>query len=313
MLSGAVTRVAAQNTEVGGAIFLDYTVSNTGNVAWQPTQIVSTFTNVDNASDTYQVVFSGTDIPSVTPSNVPQVVHLQKAHRVPVGSYKPVVTVVTPDQKTTDFSLSPIKVFPENTLMQKGDLIDATAVATQYEAGDTINTKTTFLNTGDVPLQATVVYEILRDGKLLDTKQSDPVLIGLKEQTVIRHSFSFPDPGTYVIQVHVEYGVKSTITKTITLTVTKPAAVWKQEANNAPLLTMIAIAALVLLGGGWILIRWIIKRKGAVTTTTTAVSAPSVSTPAAAPVQLPLPPQAPQTPPSVPPPQPPTPPSPPTV
>lgn len=246
LVAGEVLRSESQDTEVASPVYLDYTVNNIGNVGWTPQQIVMTFTDRDNVSSTQQITFKESEI-TTSPPGTMTTAHLEKEHRIPVGEYNVSIEFVGPDEKVTKQDIgTPIRIFPENTLVQKGELVDFKATRTDLEPGESVKTEVRFKNTGDVPFKAILILETELNGKLIDTKRSTGVTVGKKEEVILNEPVSFAEPGTYVVSAHIEYGPKSSATKKLTFNTTRPTAVQKQVLTNPLYLTAIALFLLLV-------------------------------------------------------------------
>lgn len=160
---------------------------------------------------------------------------------VPVGQYNARADVIF--NGTSIYNVTKqVEVFERGVLKSKGEL-ERISLNPWSTVGETVKLTGVFTNTGEVGINGTLRLEISKDGKLVATANSDPLLV-LPSQTVnLVAYFSPTSSGQYHIDGHVAYVNKQTEDKATILNV-------QDSGTNTLLLAgiIVAVAAVAAIG-----------------------------------------------------------------
>ena len=223
ILTGAVKSITAIDTEVNHPLTVKVEFQNTGNVAAKPV------VNVDISRD-------GTSVDGFTYSEM--AVAPTKKEIIPVewdtterdsGDYVAKVSVMLGEKvlETKDLSF---KLLPAGTLSRQGEL---TSITSDGEpAVGMVKILATFVNTGGIDTKARFAGEVYRDGNLIDTIESNELLVSIRESGTLTSYLKIESPGNYIIKGHVEYEGRTTDTEELSFDVSGVAAKTDEEANS---------------------------------------------------------------------------------
>ena len=211
IISGHVDYMDIANVEVGYPLLISVNVVNTGNV------VVTPVINVD-------ITQNKTDVDTFSINNVE--IGAQKNTVIPVkwdttgksaADYNAHVVVSMEGKIIGEQNLS-FSILQLGTLTRSGELKDLAVIGnpTTKLMGKVI---ATFVNTGQIATWATFTGEIYLNNNLVQTIQSDKMLIEIG-QTVTLDAYFKPDKaGNYVIKGQVNYEGKESEVKTLAVTI----------------------------------------------------------------------------------------------
>jgi len=218
ILSGVVNGISADDAEVKYPLRIKVQFHNTGNVAATPLITVKIATQ------------DGTTINNFTSSefNVkPQkhetiLVEWDTTGKEP-GDYIANISVTLGDSVIKQEQLN-FAILPVGTLTRSGSL---TELKFGGEPGLGVLTaiQATFVNTGKVDTKAKFVGEVYHNDILVDTLQSEELLVIIGDVELLESYFKPDQPGEYRIKGYVIYEGKKTEEKEISFTITKDGEV----------------------------------------------------------------------------------------
>jgi len=139
--------------------------------------------------------------------------------RIP-GEYIANVTVLLDGKILAEKNLS-FKILPRGTLTRRGELINL-SYSGEPTKGNIIKILAEFKNTGEVETNAKLIGEVYRDGKLVETIESDEILV-LKGETVQFTTYlKINDMGKYMLKSYILYETNKTAVKTVSFEVGAP-------------------------------------------------------------------------------------------
>ena len=218
ILSGVVNGINTDDVEVKYPLRIKVQFHNTGNVVATP-QITVEITTQD-----------GTAINHFTSSEFN--VKPEKHETIPLewdttgrdpGDYIANVSVVLGDAIIKQEQLN-FAILPVGTLTRSGSL---TELKFGGEPGLGVLTaiQATFVNTGKVDTKAKFVGEVYHNDILVDTLQSEELLVIIGDVELLESYFKPDQPGEYRIKGYVIYEGKKTEEKEISFTITKDGEV----------------------------------------------------------------------------------------
>lgn len=110
------------------------------------------------------------------------------------------------------------EILPVGTLTRKGTLADLSSSG-QPLPGRVMIIEATFINTGQIDAKAKFVGEVYRAGELVDTIESEEILIPVGSSDILKSYLKVESPGNYNIKGHVIYEGKRTEVKEISFEV----------------------------------------------------------------------------------------------
>jgi hypothetical protein len=136
---------------------------------------------------------------------------------VPVGQYSARADVIF--NGTSIYNVTKqVEVFERGVLKSKGEL-ERISLNPWSTVGETVKLTGVFTNTGEVGVNGTLRLEISKDGKLVATANSDPLLVLPGQTANLVAYFSPTSAGKYQIDGHVAYANKQTEDKATILNV----------------------------------------------------------------------------------------------
>jgi len=223
ILTGAVKSITSLDTEVDHPLTIKVEFQNTGNVVAKPV------VNVDISRD-------GTPVDGFTYSEM--AVAPTKKEIIPVewgttemvsGDYVAKVSVML-GEKVLETKDLQFKLLPIGTLSRRGNL---TSISTESEpAIGMVKILATFVNTGGIDTRARFAGEVYRDGNLIDTIESNELLVPIRESGTLTSYLKIESPGNYAVKGHVEYEGRTTNTKELSFDVSIAAAKTGEEENS---------------------------------------------------------------------------------
>jgi hypothetical protein len=112
----------------------------------------------------------------------------------------------------------PFKVLEKGTLTRKG-VLSTLSYEGEPAVGEMIKTIATFKNTGKIDTNAKFTGEVHRNGKLIETIESDEFEVPVREMTALTSYLKLDKPGNYRITGYAVYEGKKTDSKELLLEV----------------------------------------------------------------------------------------------
>jgi len=218
ILSGVVDSINIDDVEVKYPLRIKVQFHNTGNVVATPLIAVK-IANQD-----------GTTINNFTSSEFN--IKPERRETIPLewdttgeqpGDYIADVSVVLGDAIIKQEQLN-FAILPTGTLTRSGSL---TELIFEGEPGLGVLTmiQATFVNTGQIDTKAKLVGEVFYNGTLVDTLQSEELLVAVGNMEFLEAYFKPDQPGEYRIKGYVIYEGKKTEVREISFTITKDGEV----------------------------------------------------------------------------------------
>lgn len=205
--------------EEESAVTVDFTLQNTGNVEWQPDEVVITITDPVTGEVVGTQTISSDDLPLLSPGEtqiITQVLDIVLSE----GEYTGVIdfyyeSVLIASQTTS------VSILKEGTLSQFGELTGLSTQKEIFTAGELGKFVGTFTNTGTTPYLATMNIEIysLVTNSLSQVLVSDEQAVGPSETVTFDAVASLDAVGEYKAVALVEYGNKKSGTQEVTFQV----------------------------------------------------------------------------------------------
>ena len=224
ILSGVVNGISADDVEVKYPLRIKVQFHNTGNVVATPLITVKIATQ------------DGTTINNFTSSefNVkPQkhetiLLEWDTTGKEP-GDYIANISVTLGDSVIKQEQLN-FAILPTGTLTRSGSL---TELIFEGEPGLGVLTmiQATFVNTGKIDTKAKFIGDVYHNGTLVDTLQSEELLVAVGNMELLKSYFKPDQPGEYRIKGYVIYEGKKTEEKEISFTITENGEV--EHLTNA--------------------------------------------------------------------------------
>ncbi|GAJ08829.1 unnamed protein product, partial [marine sediment metagenome] len=213
ILSGVVNGISADDVEVKYPLRIKVQFHNTGNVIATP-QITVEIATQDGTAINH---FTSSEF-NVKPEKRETILLEWDTTGKEPGDYIANVSVVLGDaiikQEQLDFA-----ILPTGTLTRSGSL---TELIFEGEPGLGILTmiQATFVNTGRIDTKAKFIGDVYHDGTLVDTLQSEELLVAVGNMELLKSYFQPDQPGEYRIEGYVIYEGKRTEEKEISFTIT---------------------------------------------------------------------------------------------
>jgi len=224
ILSGVVNGISADDVEVKYPLRIKVQFHNTGNVVATP-QITVEIATQDGTAINH---FTSSEF-NVKPEKRETILLEWDTTGKEPGDYIANVSVVLGDaiikQEQLDFA-----ILPTGTLTRSGSL---TELIFEGEPGLGILTmiQATFVNTGRIDTKAKFIGDVYHDGTLVDTLQSEELLVAVGNMELLKSYFKPDQPGEYRIKGYVIYEGKKTEEKEISFTITENGEV--EHLTNA--------------------------------------------------------------------------------
>lgn len=214
-LSGTVDYISVRDGEVNLPIPIEIEFTNTGNVATKP--VISIDIQKDGAT-IEQMTIDDKEVKTHT-SEVIQTEWDTTGERS--GDYTADVSVSLNGEVLKRETL-PFELFPVGTLTQEGEFIGITSDGALHP-GTLLKVIGTFRNTGEMGTTAKMVGEVVKNGNLINTIESDELLVPTYKSKEITAYLDLTDVGDYVVTAHMIYAGKETDEKELTFTVSEAA------------------------------------------------------------------------------------------
>jgi hypothetical protein len=222
ILAGEVTRMNAENTEIGLPMIFAIDFKNTGNVVARPEINIAISQDGESVSE---FSYSDTEV-KVDASEKINV--SWDTNGMMSGDYIAKVNVMLGGSSIAENELH-FRILPRGGLSSDGQLTSITT-----EGNRTVGTVTkilvTFENTGVVETVVNGYAEIYQDEALIKVLDSDQIVVNGGEEGTLTFYFTPGNPGSFEIKVHAMMGGKQTNTVQLFLTV-------GDEQNSVPPVT----------------------------------------------------------------------------
>lgn len=203
----SVAAVEMGDTEEGQAAGFSFIVRNEGNVDTRPEKIVITFTDEQDATNTYTETI-GPDQINIVPAFSSATLNIQTQANLSAGLYAVVVDFFDKQGALIHNSSSlRLQVFPQGTLAQAGLLQSFTTDKTSYTAGEIVKFEAVFENTGTIGTNAGLVIEIFKDGSRVEVLKPEPTFVPINKSATIEETYRPADGGAYEVNGYVSYAV----------------------------------------------------------------------------------------------------------
>ena len=212
-LSGTVDYISIRDGEVNLPIPIEIEFTNTGNVAVNP--VVSIVLQKDGATID-QITIDNTEI-KTSSSGIIQTEWDTTGQKS--GKYTADISVSL-DGKVLKQKTIPFELFPVGTLTQEGEFVTITSDGA-LQPGTLLKVIGTFRNTGEMGTTAKMVGEVVKNGNLIKTIESDELLVPTYKSKEITAYLDLTDVGDYVVTAHMIYAGKETDEKELAFTVSE--------------------------------------------------------------------------------------------
>ena len=239
ILTGIVKSITTQDTEVGYPLRINVVFKNTGNVVAKPNTDVK-ITNTDGqiidrlTRDDFEVKVGSTDTIPVE----------WNTNGLESGDYVANVTVSLGGEVLATQKLH-FKLLPVGTLSRQGSLTDIS-----YDGEPSVDKVTkilaTFKNIGEIDTKAKFIGEVYVNGDLIDTIESEELLVPVRETDTLTVYLKIEKDGSYTIKGHVLYDGKTTETKELSFIVTEAELETGKVPRFGIIGALMAIAILVV-------------------------------------------------------------------
>ena len=211
ILTGVVNGITLQDIEIDYPLRIKTMFRNTGNVVAKP--VIAVNINKDGA-----VVHSFSKAEkAVKPRTMKEIPVEWDTKGQAVGDYLANVTVSLAGNVLYEREL-PFKVLEKGTLTRKG-VLNTLSYEGEPAVGEMIKTIATFKNTGKIDTNAKFTGEVHRNGKLIETIESDEFEVPVRETTTLTSYLKLDKPGNYRITGYAVYEGKKTDSKELLLEV----------------------------------------------------------------------------------------------
>ncbi len=211
ILTGIVNGITLQDTEIEYSLRIKTMFRNTGNVVAKPVIAV-------NISKDGAVIdkFSKAE-KAVKPRTIEEIPVAWDTTGQAVGDYLADVKVSL-DGNVLYEREQPFKVLEKGTLTRKG-ILSTLSYEGEPAVGEMVKTIATFKNTGKIDTNAKFTGEVHRNGKLIETIESDEFEVPVRETTTLISYLKLDKPGNYRITGYAVYEGKKTDSKELQLEV----------------------------------------------------------------------------------------------
>lgn len=253
ILSGVVNSIVTNDVEIEYPLRMKVQFHNSGNVVAKP-QITVTITTEDG-----KVISQFTsDEFNIKPEKIDTISLEWDTTGQQLGDYFADISVVLGDALIKREQLS-FAILPVGTLTRSGSLTELKFVDEPRLGALTI-IQATFVNTGQIDTRAKFIGEVYHDNTLVDTLQSEELLVVVGNTELLKSYFEPDQPGEYKITGYVIYENRKTEEKEISCIITEEVevvdsveATSSDEANLGqtfdPLIIILSvIGALIIIG-----------------------------------------------------------------
>lgn len=212
-LSGIVEYISVLDGEVNQPLPIEIKFSNTGNVVAKPS---ITIVMEKDGITTDQVTVNNAEVDRSS-SKIIQTDWDTTGQKT--GKYNAKISVSL-DGSLLKRENIPFELFPVGTLTQEGEFVTLTSDGNLHP-GTLLKVIGTFRNTGDMGTTTKMVGEVIKNGNLIETIESNELLVPAHQSKQLTSYLDIPDIGDYVITAHMIYAGKETDEKELTFTVSE--------------------------------------------------------------------------------------------
>lgn len=242
ILEGIVSGITIRDTEIDYPLRIEVLFQNTGNVVAKPAIDVE----ISKGGATVQS-FTSTD-KAVKP-NTREIIPVEwDTKGQTIGDYVADVAVSLDGDVLYEREI-PFKILERGTLTRKGELTDLSYEG-ELMIGEMIKVLATFENTGKIDTKAKFTGEVHRNGKLVETIESEELEVPVRKTNTLISYFKLDKTGDYKISGYAIYEGKKTDTKEILLEIpgeTSPTPIIPIVIGAVVVVALIAIFIVVSL------------------------------------------------------------------
>ena len=212
ILAGKVLKMSVENNEIGKPIRFKIGFSNTGNVKTEPEvgiDILKEEAVIDTLKKSAEVI----------PGESKEITAEWTGKDL--GEYNANVRVLLDGELLSERSLG-FEVMERGALTCMGEVVDVTAPA-EANVSMPVKLEVGFKNTGVVAMEAKIKGDVIRNDKLVEVIEGDPVLIEVGNTATLTAYFTPKKPGEYLIDSDVVYEGKKAEISPITVSVKSEA------------------------------------------------------------------------------------------
>ena len=212
ILAGNVYRIYVEDNEIGKPIRFKTGFSNTGNVRANPgidIEILKEEAVIDTLKKSEEII----------PGEAKEIIAEWTGKDL--GEYNANVRVLLNGDLLSQRDLK-FKVLERGALTCMGEVVDVTAPA-EANVSMPVKLEVGFKNTGVVAMEAKIKGDVIRNDKLVEVIEGDPVLIEVGNTATLTAYFTPKKPGEYLIDSDVVYEGKKAEISPITVSVKSEA------------------------------------------------------------------------------------------
>lgn len=224
ILSGVVDGISADDVEVKYPLRIKVQFHNTGNVVATPLISVKIATQ-DGATINN---FTSSEF-NIKPQKHETILLEWDTTGKDPGDYIAHVSVALGDAVIKQEQLN-FAILPTGTLTRSGSLTELIFEG-EPDLGVLTMIQATFVNTGKIDTKAKFIGDVYHNGTLVDTLQSEELLVAVGNMELLKSYFKPDQPGEYRIKGYVIYEGKKTEEKEISFTITENGEV--ERLTNA--------------------------------------------------------------------------------
>ncbi len=216
ILKGTVKSITTADTEIGYPLKITVVFLNEGNVIAKPSIAVDITKNGEPVDSFVH------DETGVKPDKKDTITVLWNTSESEPGDYLADVEVsLGDDGEVIGATVLPFKILPYGTLSRKGVLHNL-SIEGKPVVNRAIKVVANFENTGEIDTRAEFKGEILLEDEIVDTLESEEMLIGVGKTCELTAYYKINEPGRYLIKGRVFYEGKETENKELPFFVPEP-------------------------------------------------------------------------------------------
>lgn len=224
ILSGVVDGISTDDVEVKYPLRIKVQFHNTGNVVATPLITVKIITQNGTTIDN----FTSSEF-NVKPQKHETILLEWDTTGKEPGDYIANISVTLGDSVIKQEQLN-FAILPTGTLTRSGSLTELIFEG-EPDLGVLTMIQATFVNTGKIDTKAKFIGDVYHNGTLVDTLQSEELLVAVGNMELLKSYFKPDQPGEYRIKGYVIYEGKKTEEKEISFTITENGEV--ERLTNA--------------------------------------------------------------------------------
>jgi len=213
-----VIKMTPIQTEEGLPLFINYTIKNNGNLNWKPDFITASLFN-NRGRLIEEKIVSGSDLEFTEPGETHTHI-IDLFSTLNRGEYTLVVEFQYKDK--TDTTTSNFEIYGTGVLKQSGVLSSVIFDKTSYTSGELVQFNAIFTNNGETSYFANMVTEVYDGESIVDILKTEPIKVSIGETVTFNQILPMTDQGEFRILSYVEYGNRTSETKTSDLAIASP-------------------------------------------------------------------------------------------